>query len=320
MIFSPSRRKLIKQSPLLAAGLLMTGKAWARSRAGASLLSGAASPPSQPWPAYKYGFNRNVFYEDFNNLNGIDVNNTLAPGFNFYVQTNVNAPNNAAKVVPSSAFSVSNSILTFTPPSGVSGDIGTAAYQSPSQAATPGTVFNGAGYFEARIRVNNAGSTGAPAFWMIDDLILSNIGTEGSGGPGACPAFPTGGLSEVDFMEFFGSPIDIDCYNWYSCSSTVRNTNFLPSSQPTTTNFNLYGSLILQPSRNNGTGLIIPYINRVALPECTVTFTSSGISPQAASGAQNGWMNSVITSTGMTIFLTCGGGGSMDIDYVQVWQ
>jgi hypothetical protein len=66
-------------------------------------------------PVGAYGINNTALFDDFTSLSTIDVNNTKAPGFNWYVDASFTAwvP---FVVVPPSAMSVSSSVLTITMP------------------------------------------------------------------------------------------------------------------------------------------------------------------------------------------------------------
>ncbi len=122
--FRPTRRELLKYSGAMAASTALAsalpGEATAFYRFGGE--SARLHPDRmQPSPAAKYGFNHLTFSDDFLSPDSIDVNNTLASGYKWYM-ANAMIPQDSPDgnlqtgVVQSpSSVSVANSILTFVP-------------------------------------------------------------------------------------------------------------------------------------------------------------------------------------------------------------
>lgn len=260
---------------------------------------GGAINSAQPPVAKMWGFNTNTFFDDFLSLNTIDIHNTFNPGFNWYVTEIPNTFPPYGNTQSPGAFSVNNSILTFTS-SYPTGTIGTAAYQSHSVTAFPGTLFSGAGYFEASIALSS--TAGQIAFWMIDNQILFNIVNNVD--PYAQK------YVEIDMMEDFGA-YRINVYLWNSNTSQTFENNPVPSSigNPNLLQFHKYGYLIVPMAKNGGTGILMPYFDRKPLPECSLTYTASD--PIAV--VEN-------SAAGYNLFLQCTTTGPIYVDYVTVWQ
>ncbi len=122
---------------------------------------GGLSPPPG---AAAVGYTRLAFEEDFNGTGGIDMADSRQPGFNFYRFRPFGYP-----VMPVSAFSVANSVLTinntgtFTTNNGLNTTCGQSGNTWIGYDAA-----NGA-YFEARIKCPQTdpspSADGWPAFW-----------------------------------------------------------------------------------------------------------------------------------------------------------
>lgn len=131
-------------------------------RGGGIISSGL---PSQPVPAAAFGFNTLTFWDDFLSLSTIDVNNTLNPGYNWYVKNIENRVQSAA----SCAINTS-SILTFTPDSTASpggGWLCTPGYTGVTGSRKVGqTIAATGGYFEISMGFNplSLGTGWWPAF------------------------------------------------------------------------------------------------------------------------------------------------------------
>jgi len=178
-------------------------------------------------PQRAWGINNVIFFDDFTSMSTIDINNTLQPGFNWYVGwlnwPLQNISPGHGNPIPSSGFlSVANSILTIDASTNNAAgrwDINpmTAAYLSGSwppptgQPMTPvsyvGNAFQVAngGLFECRFASTpNSGiaNTRGVAFFEIsaETLIAQNYVAYNSA-PGGGIIGPT--WSEIDFNEIF---------------------------------------------------------------------------------------------------------------------
>lgn len=95
-------------------------------------------------PAASYGINNTILFDDFTSLSTIDVNNTKAPGFNWYVDGlwDDAIENNTNNPAPANKITQAGSILTLLPPGNASG----ACLGTASQINGPAGTFVGRGY------------------------------------------------------------------------------------------------------------------------------------------------------------------------------
>jgi len=129
------------------------------------------------------GFTKLALYDDFTDTSGIDVNNTLKPGYRFYVTS----PSSSCSP---QAFAASNSILTFDNTiTGVGGSIITQGYTA-TPPYTVGQSYGGGGYYEIRYAIL-AGAY-SETFWMDDNAAAWIVRNGGSATYG-----------EIDVAEFF---------------------------------------------------------------------------------------------------------------------
>jgi len=128
--------------------------------ANSSEVSATPMAISVPAAAAGAGYTNLVFDDEFNSINTIDVNNTGAPGYNWYVQLPF-----GGGTVPSSAYTVSNGVLVLA-----YGDHSASwALSTWNCAGNTGHAFR-YGYFEARVHFDPTLGTNAaywPAFWSF---------------------------------------------------------------------------------------------------------------------------------------------------------
>lgn len=309
-------------------------KSWFRPAA-----SSVPYKPGTPNIAAAYGYNNLLMFDDFNNLGTIDINNTLNPGYNWYVQylqTNASGQqkwvlnpgavtaytDTVIKIQQSAASSTPNLTGGYLTNMGIKGNFGSTSLV--------GTAINPNGcYMEAAIAYNNSDITSnyqsninyTGAFWLFDNTLTLTGNNNLS--------FPLNGLAEVDVMEIFydgsGSPfIPMNDWTWYNNngnygSSYINNTNTNSGLTPGDGNMHKYGMLWVPQSKNGGTGLIKRYFDGVEVSACAVTYTSSGISPQE-NGSVVGWMSCLENMSGLGLQIGPGlSGAPMYVDYVGVW-
>lgn len=99
-------------------------------------------------PSAAYSISNTIFFDDFLNSSTIDLNNTKVSGFNWYPSAGkwTNYINDTGSPYPSSAFSVSGSVLTLLPPDahGAGGTmLGTATQISDVGGTYVGQGFGG---------------------------------------------------------------------------------------------------------------------------------------------------------------------------------
>lgn len=318
-LIRPTRRELLTKSGELLMGaaalsaLPSVVKAAGFGRGGG--VAPARSGPAQPAAAALYGFNRLTFFDDFTSINTIDVNNTLQPGFNWYMRNLVQTGGGIVTQNPSTV-SVSSSVLTFTPNSSSGGWLGTYGLVGNAGSATNvgSGIAAGGGYFECRIAFSPQSVVNLwPTFWMIDQQVFLNVINSLSF---------SSNYAEIDFFEYEGGASYTD-WDWYSAATQYKNTNTSIAGTPNIADgsYHKIGGLLVPQAKNSGTGLIERYIDGVAYSSSIVNYSATTVSPQAQVGAPTGWMAALDHSTlGFNLQIGSGGGWPINVDYVMVWQ
>ena len=121
-----------------------------------------------PFPALKYGLTHCGFNEEFDHYGGIDINNTGADGYNFYVRV----PWRPSRTIDATEASVKKGILTLECNDNASqGDLFSACKLGNTEfnGWYHDMAHGGAVYFEARVRWDYSeikeDPDGFPAFW-----------------------------------------------------------------------------------------------------------------------------------------------------------
>jgi hypothetical protein len=329
-IWKPTRREFIKSAaPLItgaAAVAAMPKLATALAKQGVANIAGVM--PAQPSLAKTWGYNTPIFWDDFVSPNTIDLNNTLAPGYNWYMSYSQGAfaSGDGTNTLPSSAVSISSSILTLNIPT-QKGPNQYALTTMGCKGASPSVTLVGnqlapqGAYFEARIQYNAAmkANPGWPAWWMFDNNLTLALANS--------VAFPSNGYVELDFMEGFysgsGNPnLVMTDWSWYSFSSQCENSNTSPNvggSAANDGNFHTYGCLWVPQAKNSGTGIIQRYFDGTHQANCDISYSSTTSPPQAGC-IHTGWLSALDTNTaGFGIQLASGQGWPISVDYVAVW-
>jgi hypothetical protein len=129
-----------------SAGLIFSwnGSKWVAANSGASAI---------PTLVKQAGYTNNVFLDDFDSLNTIDINSTSAPGYNWYLGNN-----------PGSALSLKNvngmSVLRIDRSGGAI--IGATRVGSDVMGKSFGVYHGGGAYFEANMAYGQTGARSVP--------------------------------------------------------------------------------------------------------------------------------------------------------------
>jgi hypothetical protein len=284
---------------------------------------GAAVPV--PDPAAQWGYNTRTFFDGFDSISTIDINNTQAPGFKWYLANGwPNASSNdpfhdiriATPTRPHCVVSVANSILEL---SGFTGDPNTElGFQTAcaNGAGYNGQGFAGGGYFEfsfaADISLRNS-TLGWPSAvnWPLDWL----LGTQSD-------------WVEFDLFEMYvdgslfydGLQDRVTTLTTIVSQNTNTNDGWTAPSGVNLLNFNTYGILWVPAAKNGGTGLVRRYFNRAYLPSQDVFYTATGpASPGASPANPNGTFFFMDRQTFM-LNLSWGHNWPSYWDYFEVWQ
>lgn len=285
---------------------IVAGCAAEQSLAAATMADNPQNIISVPAPAAKVGYNRLVFFDDFDSLSTIDVKGTGNPGYKWYVDRPVWGDG----ITEPSAYSVSNSVLTVSSTGNTAG----WALSSFSPKGNVGYSFKYS-YFEARMRFDPAlGKTSQswPAWWSLSTRHsrLNNMDH----------------WAELDFFEAYtGGHADYSgafvgsIHDWADGSKRhyQNSNNWKPLSK--TVDFNqwhTYGCL-WQP------GEITWYFDDVAL--MTQSYSAGAPPVPSANGTTTPTPTGVFNildkeSEGMLLILGSGPEWPMYVDWVRVWQ
>lgn len=340
-IIWPERRKFIQKIPAtiaaltLAPSLLLPNRSLSRSLHGTAAFPAIPAPPSVPALASAVGFNSLTFWDGFDSVKTIDVNNTLQSGYNWYLtntiipQDNPDGSQALGTTQAPSSISVSNSIMSFTPSQPSGGWLTNTGYTGNSGTRYVGTPISATGgYFECLMQFDPFFITPPlnfsfpnnfwPAFWMQDAIQGLHINDQNTA-PTRAP--------ELDFFEYFGyNPLT----DHYSVAMTTHewtdNINAAGASQPLNlrptswADYHTYGCLWLTQAQNGGTGLIKRYFDGTHIASADLTYSSSITSPECNTSCYPGVFASFDTSAGFSLQVGSGHNWTMNVDYIGVWQ
>jgi hypothetical protein len=257
----------------------------------AALAACGADPV--PAPAQARGFTNEVFCDDFTSLSTLDLANTQAPGFKWYML------NFQGKAADPADFSIVGGGLQIKPTTNVFEDatnLQSCAFTDPAHEGYVGNAFRGGMYVNIRISSIPAGIPGNmwwPAAWMIGTSAHAN----GPPSPG-WPTFP-----EIDFIEHNGGGRNL--HTWAYGAGDVY---MQYASTPSFTVPASYGVLVLTPAQNGGTGTLIGYKDDVLDgSQNPGTWGTSGLYSETSVAP-------------MCILFTSGMNEPFVIRSVQVWQ
>jgi hypothetical protein len=246
-----------------------------------------------PAPAAAHGFTSEVFCDDFTSLSTLDLANTQALGFKWYML------NFQGKVSDPADFSIVAGGLQIQPTTNTSLDginLQSCVFSDPANQVYIGNAFRGGMYINIRISAIPLGSGGElwwPAAWT------AGVAVHEGGAPS--PGWPT--FPEIDFIEHTGGGRNLHSWAYGSGDTYQQYANTAVFTVPAS-----YGVLILTPAQNGGTGTLIGYKNDAL---------DSGQNP--ATWAPGG-LYSETSVMPMCILFTSGYNEPFVIRSVQVWQ
>jgi hypothetical protein len=262
-------------------------------------------------PGAIWGFDQLTFFDEFRSLSTVDLDDTRASCFNWYVHNawpNSTAANGSPwpKAAPTlrGDLSISKSGLTIgTDRSGFGEGVATAV---ASGNGFMGTKFSGGFYAEASFSFDPTlvdGQHSWPAFWAepIEFLV-----------------YGANRWVELDFIEQRptpGSPTTLESVMWmaqWQVTSKMGKATGIPNfvahlGSVDFTKQHKYGTLWVPSSLNNGTGLVQRYFDGQRLPDLDISYRFDGTF-------------SVLDSQHMIIFLGAGPNWPINVRYVKVWQ
>ena len=273
-----------------------------------------------PAVASAQGYSTLSFQDEFTDLLGIDTANSLAQGFNFYVQsfgwtnTPFTGSFQASYSIPiqymtsnsyppysfsSSSIAVSSSVLTLT---GNTNRVPSPLLNSTAfvnnTAGYVGTTVNSANgfYIEARIAGEGINNGSSNAWWFIDNRALTGANTTQ--------------YLEFDIPEMTGGAVcNFNIIEWLPASSPGRLASGNPGSFVLDNNFHVYGCLYVPPAQAGGNGFVRFYVDGTL--QVTVAVTTGSFAANSLASAQNQMILETDANTSAN---------PLQVDYVRVWQ
>jgi hypothetical protein len=313
----PRRKILTGVAALSAARVLDIEPSFARLHGGAAAPV-TITPPTQ---AAAVGFNTLSFHDEFTSLSTIDLANTQAPGFNWYISQNwpnANDPYWTSQTpISPTCLSQSGSILNCggPTPAGTSGtQLSTACAQLSNPSAYNGNVFTNGFYAEASMAWNVPSAAGVPcpAWWSFSLEPVIN------------PTFTN--YYEIDFFEHFDNtaePQHFAVHQWFAPGSSTLNSNFVQNISSlglTYTNQNIYGCRWVPMAQNGGVGKFDYYVNNTLISAASITYSTGSTPSPAFSPTNSTGLISGIDAQHQILYLGWGAVGTIALDYVRVWQ
>ena len=285
------------------------------------LHGGGATCGAPPAPALAVGYCTQAFYDGFDSINTIDVNNTGGLGFKWWTRSTW--PNFPATTTPSSMISVASSAVTLHNSANVYGIGLSSAFWNGGGGYNGFAVDASKGFYaECRMSYDPNVSSGSgavtwPAFWAM---------------PVEWSANGTRPYVEHDFFEALpgdGNPWHVNpaftTHEWAAGDS--QNNNARPSFNINfnDTAYHTVGERVIPTTANGGTGLIQSYYDGVHRSECDRSyFAASPETPGMTAANPSGCL---FEGQSMHFYLIISGGsvnpGGTDwpvsYDYVGVW-
>jgi hypothetical protein len=302
----------------------------------ATVTAAAAFDPSNP-AASGYAL---VFDDEFSSPNTIDINNTGAPGYNWYTASFLGGS------TPASYIQVANGALTLLQSSNnYSLGIATAGPANNTDGFV-GRAFGGGAYYEARVKFNPANvkpaTTNWPSFWADSLEVWANSARWNAQWPGQASGYRH--FVEDDFFEFdLGTTTAYNgaIHDWYGkigqcggswycdinnnpqggnggTSGFTTGTPSVPSGTDWT-QYHTIGQLWVAGNAANGFhGYVQDYFDGVPNTD-TVTWVDSGTGTPPPAGT---FQFSVMDQQHMVVALGTGTTNNIGftIDWVHVWQ
>ena len=276
-----------------------------------------------------------VYDSDFrvDTIATVDVNDTRAPGFNWYVHK---FPAASGTTATSSNLSVSGGALNINPPGGDTSNwqIATAtplanSFSSGVSNPTVGNSFSNGWYIEASIQYLTANVQNGIAFWAENLYWLNCPGAGCLGRQWPGQSIPYDQWVEDDIFEWYTGAFTSTTWNqglidWYGASSKIGLTTD-PNNTPGIDHslFHRYGQLWIPGNSDNGyVGTVQPYFDgspsgtpvQWTDPVPAAQMPTSYPSPPPSGTDIGAWMDS------QSMVVIIGGEGPFSVQYVQVWQ
>ncbi len=273
-----------------------------------------------------------TFDDEFDSVATIDLTNSQAPGFKWYVQY----PYGGA-AAPADRFSISNGVITISPQTGDHTQwMMSTGTKGLNATGFVGQAFGGEWYIEARIAFDDSlvnKANGFPAFWA------EGLGHVMHGG--AIDDQWTGQIAgyehwlEDDFFEYNvasavgANAFNSNVYDWYGKYPRLRAVGpHYPQTivllDPTTwTSFHTIGRLHVPGTAQNGwVGIEKTFFDGVDVTNghYLQPYTWIGNQMPGTPPPSGTFLYSIADSQSLVIVLGSGIGAPLQVDYVRVWQ
>lgn len=288
----------------------------------------AGSSLSVPAAAASWGMTRRVFFDDFVDTSKIDLTNSKAPGFNWYLSNSW--PNSTTfsgtvwqsiPTISPANISVANSILTINgDPTGFRYGLGTAVANGASYT---GRVFPAGLYFEFRASLDNQtpNSGQTAAVWSIAMEFLTGSATK-FGELDFLEANPTNtGDVASDSMHLHEFTVSGGTISDCEDGSSLNQAN-PPVSHNAMSNMATFGTLWVPAALNGGTGIVRRYYNNSEITSVSPQFYSPTDVPNPAPGNKSPAAGQFSAMDAQNLMVMIGADSTIpiSIDWVGIWS
>lgn len=230
-------------------------------------------PDVAPAPAVAHGLTCEVFWDDFTSLSTVDLTDSRAPGFKWYIHNA--SPGHLQAPTPPGDIALVAGGLQITPSRNTGEDLfnmESCAWTGPPASYPAGWVGNAVqGSMYIDVKVSSIGALNPAAHWWT---ALWALGVQQY-----FSAFPSPvnfSSPEIDFIEYSGGGRNLHQWDIFtSGSQTDTYTSYAVT--PTFVDGETLGTLILAPESNGGVGKVEGYLNDVVEGSSTpVTWSPGG--------------------------------------------
>lgn len=297
----------------------------------AALATATFINPTVPAAASARSFTTLAFYDNFSSTSTIDLSDTLAAGFKWYIHNtfpaNANGANSGwATELSTSAglLSIGSGYLTISNATPSQHPVGVSLMSCGTKGSAPGyvgSVFGGGFYVEVMMSFDPSHSLAGLAAWPVWWTVTSEELT------GAVTHFP-----ELDGYEAlpigtgtFSSAANV--HDWIISNGVTSQSNQNTNGQIDAalsgydfTKMHRYGRLWVPASKNSGTGLLQTWIDGVHITANDVTYQSGAPATPGATPSNPNGTFFIMESDHLCLILGAGTNWPANFGSVQVWQ
>lgn len=287
--------------------------------------------PTVPSVASARSFTTLAFYDNFSSTSTIDLGDTLASGFKWYIHNTFPANAGGANSgwatepsTPSNLFWIGSGYLTLSNAVPAQHPVGVGLMTCGTKGSAPGYVgnaFSGGFYAEVMMSFDPAKALAGLAAWPVWWTVTTEELT------GAVTHFP-----ELDGYEALPSGTgtfnsNVTIHDWIITngvtSQSIQNTNGLIDAALAGYDFtkmHRFGRLWVPASKNSGTGLLQTWVDGVHITANDVTYQSGAPATPGASPSNPNGTFFITESDHFCFILGAGTNWPTNFGSVQIWQ